>query len=271
MRIRIRNKKQLALFTACITVGSIVVSEAIIVGYLSTLDSEFVTVQAVLWLGALVPFIVATPAALLMAAMGYDLSKTERELTIQAETDALTGLVNRRSFLNHCDSVLDDARDSGTHVALLVLDADHFKQINDQFGHAMGDAALKTIAEQLLASFRRSDCVCRLGGEEFAVLLPDTDAKAARALAERAVERIGVTPISGTGCVIETTISCGYADTHVGYGRDTLLRAADSALYAAKAAGRNRALPFVEPDPSGRHAEQAQPSRPHAAAAPGVA
>lgn len=244
MKIRIRTYRAVCMFSLLIIASAVSISELCILAYLSLNDWQTPSVLDLLWLGCIVPVLAATPASIIMGRMGHDLSGVEQELTVQAETDDLTGLLNRRSFLANCDRALEAAQVSGESLALLIIDADHFKQINDHYGHAVGDVALKSIADQLRGAFRRTDHVCRLGGEEFAVLLAETDTETAIQLAERVVKQVGRSPISDADYVLEVTISCGYADTTIGYDRDALLRAADDALYQAKASGRNRVVPY---------------------------
>jgi diguanylate cyclase (GGDEF)-like protein len=121
-----------------------------------------------------------------------------------------------------------------------MIDADHFKQINDRYGHGVGDAVLCHLAVQLKRSLRKSDVCGRMGGEEFAMLLPDTPVAEATALAERFCQSYAATPTNSEGLEIANTVSIGVASD--GYDIDHLLRCADEALYQAKAAGRNRVV-----------------------------
>ena len=240
MQFRIRTRTQLSTCIALILAGAIVGSELIFLAFFATSGSQELSRDSVLWLACAAGFAGAFPAIWLLTRITIEARRTEQELSLEADTDGLTGLTNRRCFMRHGGNILARAEQRGQTAALLVIDADHFKQINDHYGHAMGDTALEAIAEQLRGSFRRTDLVGRLGGEEFAVLLPETDTETARMLAERVVQRIGRTPISGNGCIIEVTVSCGYADTRVSYEMDALFEAADKALYNAKENGRNR-------------------------------
>lgn len=168
--------------------------------------------------------------------------RKQREAALEAlaSTDALTGLPNRRTFLERLDEALADARTrpSGTG-ALLMLDIDHFKRVNDTWGHAIGDVVLQHVAEVIREGMRRHDLPGRLGGEEFAALLPGTERHDAERLAERVRKRLQDSPALTEAGPISVTISIGVAMFN-GNGAKSLLERADAALYAAKSGGRNR-------------------------------
>jgi len=169
--------------------------------------------------------------------------RLQRRLRSEAETDALTGAANRRAFLRALDRELQDAAGLKVPLALLMLDLDHFKKINDTHGHASGDRVLARSVAALKAELSGSELLGRLGGEEFAVLLPRADRGAATATGERlrqAVEHLKVE--NDQGVLIPVTTSLGLA-LHRGGEPATpseLLSRADEALYAAKQSGRNR-------------------------------
>jgi diguanylate cyclase (GGDEF)-like protein len=157
-----------------------------------------------------------------------------------ARTDALTQLLNRRGFEERFELELERARRTGDPLTLLVGDLDRFKELNDRFGHAAGDATLASVAQTLGASARTIDTVARVGGEEFALLLPATDAEGGLEAAERL--RLSVSRTVGEDGA-PLTISFGVAQaTHDDETPPSLMLAADTALYAAKAAGRNRSV-----------------------------
>jgi diguanylate cyclase (GGDEF)-like protein len=173
------------------------------------------------------------------------LRRTQR----QAQSDSLTGLANRSRFDTALDQELRAARRTGQPLSLLVLDIDHFKQLNDSQGHAAGDAALKALARVLRSRARRPrDLVARLGGDEFAVLLPETTAQAAATIATTIhvdLANIGARPhgISASAAPPFTT-SIGI-HTHLAgddLGPEDVFDRADAALYRAKQAGRNRSF-----------------------------
>jgi diguanylate cyclase (GGDEF)-like protein len=165
----------------------------------------------------------------------------ESKLEEMATTDALTGLRNRRKFDHVIDSEWRRAMRQKTPVALLMIDADHFKAYNDTFGHQAGDQVLVGIAICISDSVRRAgDCAARYGGEEFAVLLPDTSATDAFKIAETIRAKVLGWSEGGAG----STVSCGIASLAPTSGMDwaILVAAADKALYAAKAGGRNQSV-----------------------------
>ena len=155
--------------------------------------------------------------------------------------DHLTGIANRRTFFDAGQLEIDRFKRSPRPLALLLFDADNFKHVNDVVGHPGGDAVLRHFAATLASAFRQVDVVARLGGEEFAVLLPSTELSQAIAVAERFRLRIEAEGVEVDGQIVHYTVSGGLAmmDSSV-TGLDALLKRADGALYAAKAAGRNR-------------------------------
>lgn len=169
-----------------------------------------------------------------------ELAVANRRLANVALTDLLTGLPNRRSAMDQLEQAWSAASRSGLALAVMVIDIDHFKQINDTYGHAAGDMVLREAAATLRASARREDSVCRIGGEEFLVICPNTDIKSAMQSAERlraslSEKRITIGQTSKT-----ITASIGVAMREAGTTDiDALVSAADQALYAAKEAGRN--------------------------------
>ena len=167
---------------------------------------------------------------------------SEKKLLVLATTDVLTKLPNRRQFLTRLKEEFDRAQRFGNQrCSVLMLDLDHFKQINDTHGHAMGDAVLKHIAQLMRKAFRKIDMAARVGGEEFAVILPGSDLAAAQTSAERLRELVAKTPLVQDGKTISVTVSIGVA-TMVPSDSEadqTLIRA-DEALYRAKENGRNQ-------------------------------
>lgn len=161
-----------------------------------------------------------------------------RRLAELARRDSLTGLFNRRTFFERADLALRQARRSGAAVALLLIDADHFKKFNDTHGHPAGDACLRRLAG-VLARFaqRPLDVVARIGGEEFALLFFDAPQAWAMTRTEELRDAVRALDTEGIPC---TTVSIGIATDHGGANLTTLLQRADTALYRAKAAGRDR-------------------------------
>lgn len=167
----------------------------------------------------------------------------EEELFHQASTDALTNISNRRYFLTQADADLRRARRYSRTMTLLMCDIDHFKHVNDQYGHAAGDTVLQQVVKASLESLRDSDMMGRLGGEEFAILLPETDLAAALEVAERLRAHVAEQPIDIGKDIIHCTLSIGVAQLHASDSDiDSLLQRADDAMYIAKNNGRNRII-----------------------------
>ena len=157
----------------------------------------------------------------------------------EARTDALTGLLNRRAFDDELGRRISEWQRKGTSCCLMMVDMDHFKVLNDRHGHPGGDRVLQTVAGVLLDSVREMDVVARFGGEEFAVVLPNTALEDAEVVTERVRRTVESTLIHFEGCEIRVTISSGLAATVEGDGVASLVSRADAALYASKHAGRN--------------------------------
>lgn len=157
----------------------------------------------------------------------------------EARTDSLTGLPNRRAFDDELTRRLAEWRWQHRPVSLLMLDIDHFKRFNDRHGHLAGDAVLVACAETLRQSVHDSDLVARLGGEEFAVVLPACELEGAALAGERVRQAVEDTEVKYEGQTLYVTISCGVAQALEDESATSLIKRADEALYASKAAGRN--------------------------------
>jgi diguanylate cyclase (GGDEF)-like protein len=171
-----------------------------------------------------------------------ELERTCRELAQMAVTDPLTGLYNRRHFFAELERAWSEAVRVERPLALILCDIDHFKQLNDRFGHHVGDEVLKRVADVLRSGIRAYDTVARLGGEEFGLLLPATGLDAASAVAERLRATIADTPIRGEGHEIRVTASLGVACRRAASDPHELMRRCDRALYRAKERGRNHVV-----------------------------
>lgn len=158
-------------------------------------------------------------------------------LVAQTVTDPLTGAYNRRHMESCLDEAIERQRRTGASAALLLIDIDQFKPINDRLGHAAGDSVLRNVVALIGARVRRLDRLFRIGGDEFLLLLPDTDHAAALSLAEDLRSRIAASAIAGTPPV---TVSIGAAMLRPGQQIDAWMHDADAALYRAKQQGRNR-------------------------------
>ncbi len=171
--------------------------------------------------------------------MQAQLLAREADLEALAFRDELTGLANRRFALRQLGALVSRARRHEQDVSVLMVDADRFKALNDRHGHAAGDAVLRGLAERLAERVRREDVVARFGGEEFLVLLPDTDAEGAAAVAEDLRAAVAAKPFPVGRLALPVTVSIGWA-TRGDEDAERLVARADRALYAAKASGRDR-------------------------------
>jgi diguanylate cyclase (GGDEF)-like protein len=172
-------------------------------------------------------------------------SQHELEIKLQrlSETDALTGIFNRRKFLEQLDKCFRKFKRYNRPTALITFDIDHFKRINDTFGHSTGDKVLCRLTRNCAAQLRQVDCLYRIGGEEFAVLLPETNAENACQQAERLRQVSEQLRIEARDSAVKITISVGvseFADT--GTSIEDVLKRADACLYEAKRNGRNRVV-----------------------------
>jgi diguanylate cyclase (GGDEF)-like protein len=179
-----------------------------------------------------------------LAEVNAALQERQTELEHLSSFDGLTGLFNRRTFVELTEQELARARRHGGATALLLLDLDYFKRINDSHGHPAGDAMLRHVAAQLTDTVRSTDLVGRLGGDEFIVLLPGTSGAAARLLAEKLRQRIAAHPAVWQELTIPTSVSVGLsavtADQPASF--EGLYSDADTALYEAKKLGRNQVV-----------------------------
>ena len=170
----------------------------------------------------------------------HRLSAAKQSAEQLAQTDFLTGLDNRRAFFERGQVLASYCERNQLALSLAMVDADHFKQINDRYGHAAGDAVLQHLAKLLNKNLRKSDICGRMGGEEFAILLPGTPLKEAAGLAERFCQLYANTVLESNEHIISNTVSIGVSSGS--YDIDHLLHCADQALYQAKVGGRNRAV-----------------------------
>ena len=176
------------------------------------------------------------------------LEQARQRLGVLAIQDDLTGVCNRRHFMLVVEREWDRARRYNTTAALLLIDADHFKRINDLHGHLCGDELLRHIARAARDSLRQADVLARFGGEEFIVFLPHTDPLGALDVAERIRDQVQQLSVLWKGSAVSTTVSIGVAPLRPELpSLDWTIHEADTALYAAKAEGRNcvRSLPFT--------------------------
>lgn len=165
---------------------------------------------------------------------------TANALATEARTDALTGLRNRRSFNEELSRLFAQRQRQGIVFSLLLIDLDHFKQVNDSHGHPAGDQALRSLAQLLTKTLREMDFVCRYGGDEFAVICPGSHLHEAATAAERVRQAVATTPVPLEDVALPLTLSVGVCEVGHSEIAEGLIQRADQALYAAKQAGRNR-------------------------------
>lgn len=171
----------------------------------------------------------------------FQLEASRQRIAELAVTDELTGCYNRRHFMERAELEWLRSRRHQMPLALILLDADDFKQVNDTHGHQCGDHLLREMALQCRASLRGTDVLARFGGEELIVLLPQTDLAGALAIAERIRHQVQDLVVQWQGQAVTATVSLGVAALHASHASvDALIRDADQALYEAKRAGRNR-------------------------------
>jgi diguanylate cyclase (GGDEF)-like protein len=199
------------------------------------------------WYGMIVavvsPAISAPGLGMVAFRMAFDLKGAQTALTMAAETDSLTGVANRRSFMSQAELAFAEARSTGASFAVIMADIDHFKAINDTHGHGIGDYVIRDVAQACKAAVRAGDCFARFGGEEFIALLPVTDRSEALALAEGLRETVtALTFDKRTPPAVTISLGVAFYLTSSDSLHD-ILNEADRQLYAAKAAGRNRVMP----------------------------
>ncbi|OGT22207.1 MAG: hypothetical protein A2342_09435 [Gallionellales bacterium RIFOXYB12_FULL_54_9] len=178
-----------------------------------------------------------------MQQLSNELTSANQHLQQLALTDSLTGLPNRRAAMERLEQEWSMTKRSHRPMACMMVDIDHFKQVNDRFGHPVGDLALKSVALSLRQTARAQDIVCRMGGEEFLVICPDTDIKAATLYAERLRQQVETTEFTPIDAPLKLTISIGVgtASSEIITLNELLIRI-DKCLYAAKQGGRNRTV-----------------------------
>lgn len=172
-----------------------------------------------------------------------ELQRINEEFRKQSVTDSLTGLHNRRRFEDLMQTELDMSLRHGDISSLLVIDIDHFKKVNDKYGHPAGDAVLRQVANMLKSNLRKTDILCRVGGEEFVALCKRADKEAAESIAEKMRRNIENKPIAFGDSMISVTISIGVStinERNTDQDPDFLYREADAAVYHSKETGRNR-------------------------------
>ncbi|MES1180184.1 MAG: diguanylate cyclase [Hyphomicrobium sp.] len=185
----------------------------------------------------------ATLTAAGALSLGLNQIRITRRHKREAETDALTGILNRRALFDRVTEM-----GTSTLIVVIALDIDHFKQINDTHGHSLGDTVLKSFANILSGAVREGDLTARIGGEEFAILLPNASLKMAGTVAERIRKRFSEQRFLSNGQLFDSTVSVGISQIGTRGRLNDLLLQADAALYKAKRSGRNRVVVFSAQD-----------------------
>ena len=245
-----------AVITLIAAAASLVVTAAA-VGTLNYYGFD-IRLSIALAFAAGVPLVVAPPISWVVVGLTLRIYSIEEEMRQLASYDSLTGLLSRHAFFETAGSYVSLANRDRSVFSVMIIDLDHFKSINDQYGHPAGDAVLKLFANVLNSVARRSDIAGRLGGEEFAVLLPSTGATEAIEFSERLHGAIDKAVLNHRNALIHYTASIGLASStaDVDGDIDELLARADLALYQAKRNGRNQTALF-NPDSDQAVASQA--------------
>ncbi|MEX4010738.1 GGDEF domain-containing protein [Neoaquamicrobium sediminum] len=188
----------------------------------------------------LIPLIIAPPFFFFLLSKLRELAIAHHNLTVVASTDGLTSCLNRVAFTTLVEAYLERTQEQPSDGALLVIDVDHFKKVNDEFGHASGDDALKLIASAIKERVRNNDLLGRIGGEEFAVFLPDVELPKTVAIAERIRKGVDGLTLVVEGTRLPLSVSIGGAAYRRTSTFEQLFKIADRWLYVAKRSGRNR-------------------------------
>ena len=191
----------------------------------------------------LIPLIIGPLVSYINLKQSYLLTMASVEIKTLSRTDVLTGLYNKRFFTELVEREIEMRSRYNFHSSLFMIDLDHFKRINDSYGHLAGDHVLQVVARIILENVRNTDIVCRFGGEELVIYLPHTSSQQALVIAERIREAISESKVEFKGQVIPITASIGIASTESGVSDlNQMLQIADSALYEAKRIGRDQVL-----------------------------
>lgn len=202
-------------------------------------DAEVSSSKAVV-ASLILPIFVGTPIYYLLFRQIRSLTYSNRRLEAKNRRDGLTKCLNQTAFHREVIRILGAPDANRSRAALLIIDADHFKAINDTYGHDIGDEAIKLIAQKVRAVVRRRDPIGRIGGEEFGVLLRDADMRIAQAVAERIRSAVNLSDVPGAEPGARLSVSVGGTVFEDQVSFTEIFRAADTRLYSAKAEGRNR-------------------------------
>lgn len=228
-----------------ITVFSILASVLLTLFFVS-LQQDYSNIVYQLSIGFIVPAIVAPLASWHLMALLLKVDRLEKEMRAMASYDDLTGLLNRRAFIQRVNQFLAIRERQPSDFALLMIDLDKFKNINDNFGHVAGDKVLQSFGHLAKATLRKGDMLGRLGGEEFVVLLPGSNIESAKNFAQRLHQQVRATGVEYGELHISFTVSIGITGLrNTQHQRlESLIKQADTALYQAKETGRDKTVVY---------------------------
>jgi diguanylate cyclase (GGDEF)-like protein len=230
----------LFLFLALLMAGRAISAASVDISVLNSFATWPVNAYTFM-VGAVSQFFISS---LFVLMLSYQLNKN---LASMVTVDGLTGILNRRGLEDSCEKMQGLCRRIHMGMAVLLIDIDHFKKVNDKHGHLIGDDVLRHIATVVSNVLRTGDVAGRYGGEEFVVFMPNTNESEASILAERIRAAVEITPFEAGKLKVPVTISIGAADSvRAGYDFKGLIAAADATLYAAKKGGRNKVLRYTE-------------------------
>lgn len=236
MILRVQSKRHVMVFTAMLSALAVMVPVIIVAGTLSFVDDmEFGRKLAFVTMAFLIPALIAPPATYVGLSMLHTLTRMVGTMDSQIRLDGLTGLMNRSYFL-------DSVRGREAAGVLMIIDADHFKVINDTYGHAAGDDALRALANTIAQSAGPESLAARLGGEEFVVFVPNCDLTKGKERGQKICDAVRTLEILADGHSLSLTVSIGctvhQASNAIGFS----LKVADEQLYKAKANGRDQVV-----------------------------
>jgi diguanylate cyclase (GGDEF)-like protein len=237
MRLRVRNQRQVWAFTALLTAFAVMLPLAIVWTVLSLSPANFsgAFIASGMIIAGMVPLVITPPIAYIMLDMIRTQTDMIRRVDARIMFDMMTGLYNRNHFL-------DNMRASQANGPIMIVDADHFKAINDSFGHAVGDEALRILANVVKGCVGAKGMVGRLGGEEFGIFMPGKSKAEGQAMANAICEAVRQLHPLIAGKSVKLTVSIGCAQHRAAKVIGHSLKLADDLLYRAKAEGRDRAV-----------------------------
>ncbi|MBN2041540.1 MAG: GGDEF domain-containing protein [Spirochaetes bacterium] len=237
-----RMKTVFLVTTVCVFISVFITLLAIIV---FRIFSVYLNVSIGLTIAICAPVIVAPSITFLLTGMIFEIHELELKMRLLATYDSLTGILGRRAFMEQTNYICRFSERQGLDFTLLIIDLDHFKRINDEYGHAAGDRVLEEFGRVLKQVSRESDLAGRIGGEEFALFLPVTSEENARILAERIHKAISESVVECNGRQIKYSVSIGLAFFPRTVNNIKIaLNYADKALYSAKKNGRNQTVVY---------------------------